>query len=446
MKKASTRAVLATAGVITMIGTLAMLLFIQTFPLSWLAHNDFCLLFYVAGTMTRLGHGGELYLPPGAHSFVGIPFDLYAHRILPGMIADVNPIFLYPPVAGLFFVPFSYLPLREALIVWQVITVLAFSLSALVFSWPRNIGWLPFLSLFTFFPVQHTMLLAQPTALFAFLPLMAGYKLWKANRYFWTGLAWSVLWLKAQALLPLLVLMAALVSSAVKEKLCLGNNRKLLEHTSLLCGFILGSAVLFGYPLLLFGPDCLSGWVRQLNEFTPQFVARTIDYTLIFAGSLACAANILVPDPMLAAYAQLSQVLSAAAIISLLWAIYKVLNCHWQLSQRQDVAFILGVGALPIIATYLRIYDYALLLSISWIYLFNPLPDKLKPHLKQLLLFCWVALDAYIGFCTRLPTARYILLSVVSIYTFVYIRFFIAAVRLATAQFIEREIQANEQA
>src|SRR5262249_27700454 len=121
---------LAQLGLVALLTSVAMLLWFDSFPEKSLARNDFCELFYVAGTMVRDGLGSQLYPQPGFSSLAGTPFDTMAHRLFPGMLTRDPVVFLYPPPAAVISVPYSLLPARISFIAWQATCLAALFASA----------------------------------------------------------------------------------------------------------------------------------------------------------------------------------------------------------------------------------------------------------------------------------------------------------------------------
>ncbi len=417
-------------GLLSSVLTLSALVFYDTFPMTQLAHDDFCMLFYVAGTMVRNGHGSELYLSAGSHSLLATPFNLYAHRLFPQLSPDMNAVFLYPPMTSLIFVPFSIFPARGSLIAWQITLLAALCASALTFSLLRKAGWTPLLVTFTLFQVLHTLVLGQPTALFAMLPLVAGYVLWKHNQHFAAGLAWSTLWLKAQILLPLAVVIASWVLAQIRLTDHSRGEPGCLEAAELCAGFAAGTAALFVIAIGFFGFGAVTGWLTMLHEFTQQFIGKSSDFRFILAGSLPSAANVLIPAQYLSVYTDAIKPLIASAFLLLFLLSYKVMSSRLTWSLKQDILIILSIGALPLVSPYLRVYDLSLFLLILWMYLANPLDGKIRPRVKELLIVSWVGLDLYFCTFTWLPGSRHILLALLTAISLVYLRFCWAAYKL----------------
>lgn len=426
-----TRRELMTVGLVSLLFTLMALAAYDTLSSDWLAHNDFCALFYTAGTMLREGHGNALYLPAGSHSFAHTPFDLCAHRLFPELSARTEAIFLYPPPVSFVFVPFSCLPSRASLIAWQLTLLAAIAFTALIFAGSIRGSRLPFLSLFTLVPVLHSLLLGQPTVLFALLPLVSGYVLWKRNRYGAAGLLWSVLWLKAQILLPLATVLAGWAVAMIKLQAGGGQRARLWDCAWMAGGLASGTAILWISSVFVCGPGSVTGWLALLHEFSEQYFSKAADFSYLHAGSLPAAATVLVSPGSLSTYALVIKPLIAAAFAALFLISYRLMNSALSDGPKRDLALVLCIGALPVLSPYFRTYDLLLLVVVLWIALENPVESRVKQRIKELLLFSWVGLGLFFFTGSWLPGSGYVLLALLFGISVLYIRLCLEVHRLA---------------
>lgn len=408
-----------------------MMAFVDTFPLQWLAHNDFCNLFYVAGSMLRDGIRGDFYLPPGSHNFAGTTFDRYAHDLFPGMLTEYTIIYNYPPISALIFLPFSYLPVRTAFVVWQVVTFLALAVAAYLFSRSRNAGWTPFLSIFTLFTVQHCFLLGQPTQLFAFLPLVAGYLAWRNSRNFTAGLIWSLLWLKAQILIPLGTLVGGLLLAQTRMKMLSSPEADLRKVVNLCAGLFVGSAIFFAITIAVNGWESIIAWLVHVEFYTHELFGKTADFRYIFMGSLPSVIDVLIPSQYTETYSRLIKIAIAIVLLLQVFLMYKVMKSNLDWPMKQDVSLMICILSLPIVSPYFRIYDLMLFTLVLWIYLYNLSDSILKVRIKQLLMVSWIGLDIYICVCTWASFASQLLFIVIAAISVMVLRVCIAAHKMA---------------
>ncbi|GEM_PF-3057131 len=403
--------------------TIALLAAFDSRPMDFLSHTDSLCLFYTAGTLVREGNAQALYPPLGFDAYFQAPFNLRAHALLPALEPNALALFLYPPPVALICVPFSLLPPAAAMICWQAAMLISYLASAVVFAWRRaaTVSALrAFLSIFTLLLALHDFLLGKPTALLTFLPLVAGYMLWRADRCLLAGLVWSLLFLKTQFLVPVGAILLALSINAVAARDKPAPARR--QAAAITAGISCGLLAMIAISAWCLGWGSLVNWFNCVKLFTHEFVGRSADYRYILSGSLPSALNVLVPAQYLPVYADICQAATGVLWLCLCLIIARVLAGRLPPEVKKDLSLILALGALPLISPYLRIGDLVVLSLPLWIYLYHPLPPPVTLHLRRFLVFCWSSLNLYILVCTWAPGSRYLLVAVMLVMTALYAR------------------------
>ena len=200
-------------------------------------HTDF-LNFYAAATIVRHGDAATLYTRETQ--------ELALEGILGYRTADY---FLHPPFEAAAFVPLTYMPFKQAFLVWALINAVLLGCLPLILSgFIRRIEQKPSLSLlpFAFLPALTALSLGQDCIFVMFL-IGVTFLLIHRNRDVLAGLVLSLATVKFQYVLILALLL--LVSRKYR----------------LIAGFLMGSFALMGVCISLVGPAGLLQYVRFLQ-------------------------------------------------------------------------------------------------------------------------------------------------------------------------------------
>lgn len=211
--------------------------------------SDFIMTFYVAGRLVGDGRAAELYPAAGTKTFVNSPFDKAAHEFLPKLPKQSTGAYMYIPLVAGFFTPFGWLDANIALLLWQMISVLALLwccrlLGTITEAKTSEMFFLAFL----FLPVFLTLWAGQLGLAFGLLPLCLGFSLLVNNRPFAAGLVWSLLLLKPQYFLAAAFVALVLVMSRRYQPFI---------------AMSLGVVGLLLATLLLFGPQLTLHWLQS---------------------------------------------------------------------------------------------------------------------------------------------------------------------------------------
>lgn len=364
-----------------------------------LEYLDYCNSFYVAGLLSRAGLFNQLYPIALDPSFAETAFNKFAHTIITHLPAHFNFTFMYPPLIALILAPLSAFSMRTALILWQVISLIALAIAACITAkLPQvnrpvgNLFFFAFLSL----PLLHVLIFGQVTVIFGLLPLVVGYLMWQQGKDLLAGIAWSFLSMKLQLFVPVaLITLSCLISSSWRTKPKLDSDR---SATQLTIGMIAGLVMYHGLPVLFLGPSVFAGWLNVVNLAfkTTHVVSHAWAYHLTV--SLPNAILFLTPSAWQSAAGPLSKVVgligTAIAVVSLV----KIsLNTTVAATSKKEMLITVACLFPPLIAPYLRIYDCTLLLLPTWLIFFrNGLTNGFEQTAFKALLAVWVALDLYV--------------------------------------------------
>jgi hypothetical protein len=228
-----------------LLGILPFILFAEflsllTFvPSATRGHSDFRQL-YAAAHMIRAGHGHELYEYSAQKTFQ----DAFVSReeyVLP---------FLRPAYEALIFVPFSFLPYREAYFLFLTINLsLLVLVTRVLRHWTINLAqiwrWLPLLLFPTFIPVCVALMQGQDSIIFVAL-LAAAFVLLQQQRDLAAGVLVAMGLFKFQLVFPI----AGLLLIWRRWRFC--------------AGFVVSGAALALISLWITGPPETIAHVRSL--------------------------------------------------------------------------------------------------------------------------------------------------------------------------------------
>jgi hypothetical protein len=330
-------------------GLLALLLPLAA-SLGWpqlMQRTDYPANLYVAGRLVADGRGSELYPDPSATSFSTAPLNVFAHQILPDLPPDDTSVYMYSPLVAWLFAPFSLLSPSLSMAAWQLTSIGALALCALLLA-PvigRSVPDAFWLSLL-FLPVFQTLLIGHLGIVVGLLPLCAGYVSVLRGKPFWAGIAWSLLLLKPQFLPTVLLIVGALT---------------LTGHLRCLLGFSSGLVVLTALTAWLFpgiGPKWLSAMKLADTIFTdPQY-----RYPIHLVTSLPAASLALLPHQARDVVKLVAYGLGALIGLHALWRSWRLLTGKApDPTSSLPLILLLGIGVLPLVVPHFLTYDLSIL-------------------------------------------------------------------------------------
>jgi Glycosyltransferase family 87 len=384
--------------------------------------SDYLMTFHAAGWIVQHGELDKLYPPHTATGFAGMPFDVIAHQLLPKMPAPSVAEFMYMPLAGAIFVPFSFLPLSFSLFAWQMLSLAAVFLSAqlmwlglsrkgagaskvqsgvnsinptveppvepfadqsIVQSTGQTRGTITdwsgiFLrataSLFVI-PVCLTIWIGQVGAVFGMLPLALGFYLLHRNRTFAAGLIWSLALLKPQFLVPVAVISFALL---------------LQKKYQAALGIVVGLVLIGIVNVVAFGPSLNLEWLNCLRISDMVYSDPRSGISTQIATSLPRSLILLLP---IAAHPELKLAVYGLAGAVLLSAIGTI----WMVQKRVErvvgsgdidvvsIACLVGIFVTPLVMPHFFLYDYCLFALALPFAFSSALPTSISMRFKQLM-------------------------------------------------------------
>jgi Glycosyltransferase family 87 len=305
--------------------------------------SDFHTSFYIAGYLVNHAQVSELYPRAQAATYVGLPFDLLAHRLLPDIPANLMAVFMYCPTVALLFAPLSLLPPDLGLLSWQLLSISALALSGKLSENTSGCNrqkffWFSLL----FVPVFATIWIGQLGLVLALLPLCLAHYLLTKNRSFAAGLCCSVLILKPQ-LMPIALLVAGALAMRKQYRCAVGLVVGVMSWLSL-------TIAVFGLPLLV-------QWIQSLslaelligsNQFVhPNHLVASLPGSLLTL--LPTSAKLLWKWPVYS----LGALFGAVG----LWQLWQCSRSDMTDKEFQSLAIVVAVMALPLCAPRLLIYD-----------------------------------------------------------------------------------------
>ncbi len=362
---------------------------------------DFSNSFYVAGLLVRSGMLVQLYPSALDPSFHETAFNQFAHAIATTVPANLDFNFMYPPLVAFVFAPLSQFSLRDALLVWQAISLSALAVSAYLAAKlsqidkpAANLFFISFLSL----PLLHVLAFGQVSIVLGVLPLVAGYLLWQRGNNFFAGLVWALLSMKVQLFVPVaLIVLASLISTYCRRDAKL-DLRISTPAKQLTIGMITGLCLYHGLPTLLLGPSVFFGWLRVIALTIKTIHVPSMPWSYHLTISLPNAILFLTPSNWQEIARLVSKLVSLAGFTLAITALVKISSNKTLVPARQkEIMLIVACLFPPLIAPYLRIYDCTLLLLPTWIIFFrHSLISQFGQTAFKALLYIWIALDIYV--------------------------------------------------
>jgi hypothetical protein len=341
-------------------------------PLPVICTTDYVNTLYVGGYMMNHGEGRDLYPKASAISFYTEKFSDCAKQLLPPTGRTWLYLFTYPSMVALVAAPLAVLDPVDSLIAWQILSLFALAASAFLFA---NTGTVraPALTVLTssflFLPLLNVIVIGQTSLLLGLLPLTAGYCIWQRNRFFLAGLVWSILGLKPQLALPIVVIVTSLLTAAFVLKSSPVGRR---EPVQMIAGLTVGTLIIHTVPALLLGFDSFFLWVHAVKMSGQAFGAEETgywQYHLFF--SLPCVLILLLPKPAWQAAKTPSYVLGGISMLIGIWASCKLIAMRIPAERCKDLLIMLAVPLMVAAAPHLLLYDTCLLLLPGWVLFFK---------------------------------------------------------------------------
>ncbi len=289
--------------------------------------------YYSALRLIYIGHGSSIYTFSALHHLqVGLMYPLT-------MPNGFQPYYLYPPYFALILAPLAALPFDAAYLVWTALNCLLLICSLYLLEQYCGLGKRAALALrlasVCFLPVFVTLLQGQVSILLLLLLVLVFFALRRGTRgEILAGVLLACALIKPQYVVPVLLVLA------------------LRRQWRLLGSFMATAAVLFGLPMLIFGPSISGGYLRALHAASSWSMhAQYIGFGPEGNQSFAGAAQQLLPAlPATIAFATL-----CLLVLGLLgWVALRAPN--------QEVALGMAVVVALLISPHVFIYDLALLL------------------------------------------------------------------------------------
>ena len=406
-------------------------------PLPVLNSTDYMCAFYVAGHMVNHGAGKDLYPQPPAANFYQEKFALYARRLLNEKEGSGMYLFAYPPLVALVAAPFARLEPAQSLMAWQAVSFLSLLMSSILFASTAGVRASPLVVLLSsclFFPLHNVIVVGQTPLLIGLLPLAAGYFFWQRQKPFLSGVCWSVLGLKPQLAIPIVVLWCALAISALAcrkrpEDHEAPNAVRLAEPAAIAGGVVVGLLVEHGIPLLLIGTDSFGLWLNAVKMSSQAFAAPEAgywQYHLFF--SLPNLLVLVAPKGWWQGARLPSYVVGALMLVLGVTACCRILGLPMSLERRRDLLMILAVSFMIFSAPHILLYDTCLLLLPAWILFFKLDGDSFFLTLGRAIALAILAgFDLYICLllsAQELPAVAWQLLPVAGLMLCTFLLFF----------------------
>ncbi len=208
--------------------------------------SDFVMTFYPVGKLILAGRASDIYPPPTAPSLVEAPFNKYVHELLKFIPPQYVGIYMYSPLMALLLAPFAMGGATEALIAWQLLSIMVLALVAYICGRGERSRALDYFFMFSLFcPVFHTLLIGHLGIVVGLLPLALGYVFLSRGREGVAGFVWGSLLLKPQ-FLPAAMLVSGSLFLAKRPRAALGLFCGLVTFGLLSC-FALGPQIFFDW-------------------------------------------------------------------------------------------------------------------------------------------------------------------------------------------------------
>ena len=309
-------------------------------------------------------------------------------------------VFPYQPISTLVFLPFTYLNINLATQIWLILNlstlIICYKLLAKAFDQNDskigkhiafNFGFLIMVG-----SIFISLYLGQTAIIFGLLPITLGvYFSLVKNRYFLSGMIWSLTLFKPQFVYLAIILSVSMVLSR--------NSR----HSGLknLAGFLAGLILQVIFNIVLFGWETFLRWIH-FNQIYATHTAQWVKYLYLNVMTLSLS-TIELLNAHHSTYLKLGLfIISFIGLIFTILVNLKILNSD-KLSEKIKfiLIFLVSASSLPIIEFYYCYYD---LVFYPFIYLvlincFNLDKSKRLLNLSKILLFTITIINLYgLGF------------------------------------------------
>lgn len=335
--------------------------------------SDFISSFYVAGYLVFNGQVSALYPPLDSHTFIQAAFDKATHELLQTLPEKMIGIYMYSPFLAVVFALLAFFSPAIALLLFQLISILALLFSAIFLS-RNNLHRIRFFSAcFAFLPVVSTLWIGQLGILFGLVPFAFAYVCFAQRQYLACGFMLSLLFLKPQ-LFPSAVFVALAVALQLNWKP--------------LAGLSLGTLILCAASFC-FGTDIFLRWLHSFAISETLLSSATMRSPSYLAAGLPGAILNQLPPEAVPAIKPIVYSCAGLIAVVVLCLLHKIAKS--KLNDKHKFLFFLGVSifCLPLYSPRLLLYDLSM-----WI-----LPLYLLWELKQLrglLLTAYVFINVYV--------------------------------------------------
>lgn len=349
--------------------------------------SDYLTCFHTAGYVVTHGQLNDLYSPPTATGFAGLPFDKTAHEILKDMPPSMVAEYMYMPLSAFILAPFSMLAPQWSLLAWQLTSMAAVvACGALVKAGAKraqvnsearsdDVA----LYMLSSLPVVLTLWIGQVSIIFGMLPMCAGLYLLFRNQPIRAGLIWALAAMKPQFLIP--------IGFVVVHQLM----RKRLK---LLFAWLAGIAIILGLNVLIFGTATCEAWFRTMKLSDSVFSDPSKGVATHLATSLPRTLTLMFPK-----YISIVKPLSytLAAVIGLITLVQagKLAASKVAPGRQIALALILGLFATPLVVPHLYFYDFSLLAVAGAIVYSTAWSQKVEWRLHSTMRLTWLVLTVY---------------------------------------------------
>lgn len=323
--------------------------------------SDFLTTFYSAATLVGDGDFHKLYPRPGARDFDWQPFDRATHHLLPDLPVPVIAEYTYSPLVAWIFAPLTMGRPRSALIVWQVTSVLALLVAAVIVNGngsrdERKSAFDQFWAALVFLPSAWSLWIGQISIVFGLVPIALAMTSLRKRYDKLAGTMFALLFLKQQFLAIGTIVAVAMVFR--KRPACL------LTMLAVI-------AVLLGLSIDSSSPAVFLQWFHCL-----KIADRVYGDPL---HGIATHAVISLPRTLLAALPPTSAdnvrllVHACSAVMATATGVlcFRLMKRYKENRSWLPSCFIVLVTALPLVAPYFFVHDLTVLVLASWLFANN---------------------------------------------------------------------------
>jgi len=350
-------------------------------------NSDYLMTFYTAGELVREGNTAALYPPADAGTFVDTAFDKAAHVILPLLPARATAEYMYMPAVAGFFVPFSLMGPSISLLAWQVVSLAALAVCALLFSSKFNpesdqqgLKASAFWVALSLIPLAISIWIGQVSVVFGLLPFMTGMFFILKKKDFLGGLIWSLTIIKPQFLVPALMLTVALAAS---------------KRFKPMVGVAVGATAFAILNLAVFSGSLVGHWLTTLKLAEIVYSDLKFGVAQHIATSLPRAIILLLPVSQHAIAKPIVYAMSAILGGAGLYFCVKLMRSKLPDANKLALAAIVCIFATPIIVPHVFFYDYAIFIAAGFLIYAFRWTDDLDWRLKSLLWLGWSLTNIY---------------------------------------------------